>query len=388
MCFSYICLNEIEKKNLKQQSSIYLIQEKTKSIESQISSLKDNKNRLTVQSKNNQNKLQELSDLNKETENKINSLKKELKATNTELDKNNILSQDIALKSNLVNEKLKKSNINLKKLRIEINEIKETKGEVEIILTSFKNDVFRLEDIALKELNDEIRNIKGSEDYLSKELTHLEEEVANFEDKLNKMRDSEKLNFSAESEYEMLFGEHGFLITQKEDVIDSIKDMHEVIEKIDSQSKISFLKAFNEIKESFVENFKILFEGGDATLTLTDQGNLLETGLNIKAQPPGKQLLSLRLLSGGEKTLTSLAFLFALFQYKPAPFCIFDEVDASLDEANIQRFLKFLHILKANTQFLIITHNFKTMEEADYLYGISMNEPGISTIYSTKFSDT
>jgi chromosome segregation protein len=162
--------------------------------------------------------------------------------------------------------------------------------------------------------------------------------------------------------------------------------MHDVIEKIDSESKINFLKAFNNIKEKFVENFKILFEGGNATLKLTDENNLLETGLDIKAQPPGKQLLSLRLLSGGEKTLTSLAFLFALFQYKPAPFCIFDEVDASLDEANIQRFLKFLHTLKKNTQFLIITHNFKTMEEADYLYGISMNEPGISTIYSTKFS--
>jgi chromosome segregation protein len=114
--------------------------------------------------------------------------------------------------------------------------------------------------------------------------------------------------------------------------------------------------------------------------------NVLETGLEIKAQPPGKRLLNLKLLSGGEKTLTSLAFLFALFEYKPSPFCVFDEVDASLDEANIQRFLKFLHKLKEKTQFLIITHNFKTMEEADYLYGISMNEPGISTIYSMKMT--
>jgi chromosome segregation protein len=164
--------------------------------------------------------------------------------------------------------------------------------------------------------------------------------------------------------------------------------MNEAIEKIDNESRVSFLDAFNEVNENFKKNFQILFEGGEAELVIMDESDVLETGLEIKAQPPGKRKLSLSLLSGGEKTLTSLAFLFALFQYKPSPFCVFDEVDASLDEANIQRFLKFLHRLKENTQFLIITHNFKTMEEADYIYGITMNEPGISTIYSMKMTDT
>ena len=162
--------------------------------------------------------------------------------------------------------------------------------------------------------------------------------------------------------------------------------MNSAIQKIDDESTESFKAAFEEIRSNFQRTFKILFEGGEADLALTDLDNILETGLEIMAQPPGKRLQGLRLLSGGEKTLTSLAFLFALFEFKPSPFCVFDEVDASLDEANIQRFLKFLHKLKEKTQFLIITHNFKTMEEADYIYGISMNEPSVSSIYSMKMT--
>jgi chromosome segregation protein len=202
------------------------------------------------------------------------------------------------------------------------------------------------------------------------------------------MRDSNRLNFSAESEYEILTKDYIFLLSQRDDVVKSIEDMNEAIERIDSESRVSFLEAFNQVNENFKKNFQILFEGGEAELAIMDESDVLETGLEIKAQPPGKRKLILNLLSGGEKTLTSLAFLFALFQYKPSPFCVFDEVDASLDEANIQRFLKFLHRLKKNTQFLIITHNFKTMEEADYIYGITMNEPGISTIYSMKMTET
>jgi chromosome segregation protein len=221
---------------------------------------------------------------------------------------------------------------------------------------------------------------------MEKPLSELESQVETFNERLIKMRDSNRLNFSAESEFELLTKDFNFLLTQRDDVVKSIEDMNEAIKKIDEESKVSFMEAFGSIKENFEKNFQILFEGGEAELSLMEPDNVLDTGLEIKAQPPGKRLLSLKLLSGGEKTLTSLAFLFSLFEYKPSPFCVFDEVDASLDEANIQRFLKFLHKLKEKTQFLIITHNFKTMEEADYLYGISMNEPGISTIYSMKMT--
>jgi chromosome segregation protein len=200
------------------------------------------------------------------------------------------------------------------------------------------------------------------------------------------MRDSDRLNFSAESEFEILTRDYDFMLSQKEDIVKAILDMNEAIKRIDEESRASFLNAFDQVKNNFLKNFQILFEGGEAELSIIDSENILESGLEIKAQPPGKKLLNLKLLSGGEKTLTSLAFLFALFEYKPSPFCVFDEVDASLDEANIQRFLKFLHKLKDKIQFVIITHNFKTMEEADFIYGITMNEPGISTIYSMKMT--
>ena len=231
-----------------------------------------------------------------------------------------------------------------------------------------------------------MENIDAPEEFLEINSSELDANVKEFTDRLDKMRDSNRLNFSAESEYEVLMKDYGFMINQREDILKSIEDMNSAIEKIDQESKESFIKAFDEIKENFIENFKILFEGGEAEITISDPDNILETGLDIKAQPPGKNLQSLTLLSGGEKTLTSLAFLFAMFQYKPSPFCVFDEVDASIDEANIQRLLKFLQRLKDKTQFLIITHNFKTMEEADFIYGISMNEPGSSNVYSMRMT--
>jgi len=282
--------------------------------------------------------------------------------------------------------RIREENELLTKKRIELDEIKEAKSREEIELATLKKDIFSLEEISFKELNLELKDIEPDKKLLEMEVDDLEENVSSSNDRLIKMRDSNRLNFSAESEYDLLAKDYDVLISQKADVLDSIEDMNSAIQKIDDESTESFKKAFEEIRSNFQRTFKILFEGGEADLALTDLDNILETGLEIMAQPPGKRLQGLRLLSGGEKTLTSLAFLFALFEFKPSPFCVFDEVDASLDEANIQRFLKFLHKLKEKTQFLIITHNFKTMEEADYIYGISMNEPSVSSIYSMKMT--
>ena len=285
-----------------------------------------------------------------------------------------------------LNTRIRKENEELAKKRSELDTIKEARSREEIELASLKKDIFSLEEISFKELNSELKDISPDESLLGFEIGELEEKVTSTNERLIKMRDSNRLNFSAESEYELLAKDHEVLLSQKADVIDSIEDMNNAIQKIDDESEASFKEAFEEIRGNFKKTFEILFEGGEADLELTDLNNILETGLEIMAQPPGKRLQGLRLLSGGEKTLTSLAFLFALFEYKPSPFCVFDEVDASLDEANIQRFLKFLHKLKEKTQFLIITHNFKTMEEADYIYGISMNEPSVSSVYSMKMT--
>jgi len=144
------------------------------------------------------------------------------------------------------------------------------------------------------------------------------------------------------------------------------------------------LNALHEVNKNFKDVFAILFEGGHAELKLIDPNLPLESGVEIIAQPPGKKVQSLGLLPGGEEALTSLAFFFGLFRYKPTPFCILDEVDAALDERNLTRFLNLMKKIKDQTQFIIITHNFKTMEVADYIYGTSMAEPNITTVIAMK----
>lgn len=389
-------INQIEKDYLQKENAINLVKEK---INSSNANLKTYKN--TIGKLENNNKTNEL---------EIAKLEQEIREQNTrEEELNNELKEWTRLKDDMetvvkgqekefgeLNTELKNLSTDLNARRKTLEDVKENKKEYEINLSSLKKDIFQLQDLAFKELNIELDNLdlKADEELETGSaaelyeitLTELEKRIDELNERMIKMRDSNKLNFSAESEFELLTTDYNFLLTQREDVVKSIEDMNTAIKKIDEESRVSFSEAFNTIKENFLKNFKILFEGGEAELCLMEPDDLLETGLEIKAQPPGKRLLNLKLLSGGEKTLTSLAFLFALFEYKPSPFCVFDEVDASLDEANIQRFLKFLHKLKEKTQFLIITHNFKTMEEADYIYGISMNEPGISTIYSMKMT--
>ena len=151
--------------------------------------------------------------------------------------------------------------------------------------------------------------------------------------------------------------------------------------------KSEFLRSFKQVQIEFNKVFKELFGGGDAKLELTDSSNLLETGINIIVTPPGKKLSSINLLSGGEKTLTAISLLFAILNIKNIPFCLFDEVEAALDEANVARFGNYLDKYKGKTQLLIITHKKKTMEYAKNLYGITMQESGVSKLVSVKLVD-
>jgi chromosome segregation protein len=379
-------INEKEKEKIYHDNSLNLIREK---INSRINSLQETQNQ---QEKRRQQILtaeEEKKRLEKEiveSTAKIKEIKasdKGLEKEKTDLEKS-LKKEELALDE--VNGQVKKISTDLAAKRKTLEAWRENKKEGEISLASVKKDLFQLEEIASQELGMELKDIEADSSLLQGETAELDAQLNDMVNKLNRMRESDRLNFSAEAEYEILEKDFNFLQVQKEDIVKSILDMNTAITRIDNESRSSFLKAFDAIKENFVKNFKILFEGGEAELLLTDNNNVLEAGLEIQVQPPGKRLQSMRLLSGGEKTLTSLAFLFALFEYKPSPFCVFDEVDASLDEANIQRFLKFLQQLKKKTQFVIITHNFKTMEEADYIYGISMDEPGVSKLYSMKMT--
>lgn len=196
------------------------------------------------------------------------------------------------------------------------------------------------------------------------------------------------VNLGAMEEYERLEERYQFLTEQQTDLLEAKHTLYEVIREMDAEMTERFSTVFSEIKASFTKVFKKLFGGGHAELSLTDPNNLLETGIDIVARPPGKKLKTLGLLSGGERSLTAIALLFAILRVRPVPFCILDEVDAALDEANVERFGQYLHSFSEDTQFIVITHRNGTMEEADALYGVTMQESGVSRLVSVRLEES
>jgi chromosome segregation protein len=194
------------------------------------------------------------------------------------------------------------------------------------------------------------------------------------------------VNMMAIDQFDDLEARHQFLTTQRKDLIDAIAATSEAIKKIDKTTRERFTEAFTVINQNFEKTFTTLFGGGRAGLTMLDESDALESGIDIIAQPPGKRLQSVQLLSGGEKALTAMALMFAIFQYRPSPFCLLDEIDAPLDDANIGRFVEMLQGMQDFTQFILITHNRKTMEIADRLYGVTMEEPGVSKLISVQLN--
>ena len=195
------------------------------------------------------------------------------------------------------------------------------------------------------------------------------------------------INIDALQEYNELKDRYDLLSGQQNDINESINNLKATIAKLDGETKELFSEAFNAIQEKFKEVFSLLFEGGRAELVLLDESNILESGIEIIAQPRGKKFQSISLLSGGERALTAIALLFAAFLVKPSPFCMLDEVDAPLDEANVTRFTRLIREMSSRSQFIVITHNKRTMEMADVLYGITMDEPGCSRVVSVKLRE-
>ncbi|MEE9200125.1 MAG: AAA family ATPase, partial [Candidatus Brocadiales bacterium] len=195
------------------------------------------------------------------------------------------------------------------------------------------------------------------------------------------------LNLEALEEQEQLEIRERFLLNQQEDLTRAKNSLSEIIRKINHTCRERFEKSFEEIRENFNIMFRKLFGGGKAHIYLEEGVDVLDAGIEIIAQPPGKDLRSLSLLSGGEKSLTAVALLFAIFRTKPSPFCILDEVDAALDESNITRFARVVQEFTANSQFIIITHNKRTMAIADMLYGVTMQESGVSKKVAIKLEE-
>ena len=192
------------------------------------------------------------------------------------------------------------------------------------------------------------------------------------------------VNMMAIEQFDELETRHTFLTTQRQDLNDSIAQTAEAIKRIDETTKVRFREAFTAIQANFQVTFSTLFGGGHAGLSLLDENDPLESGIDIVASPPGKRLQNVMLLSGGEKALTAIALMFAIFRYKPSPFCLLDEIDAPLDDANVSRFVDMLRSMLDRTQFILITHNRRTMEIANRLYGVTMEEPGVSKLISVQ----
>ena len=216
------------------------------------------------------------------------------------------------------------------------------------------------------------------------DLSAMKKEIASLKDQIRKLGD---VNVNAIEDYKNLMERYTFLKGQYDDLIEAEKTLEGIITELDVAMRKQFKEKFQEIGKEFDKVFKELFGGGKGTLELMEDEDILEAGIRIIAQPPGKKLQNMMQLSGGEKALTAIALLFAIQNLKPSPFCLLDEIEAALDENNVTRFAKYLHKLTKNTQFIVITHRRGTMEKADRLYGITMQEKGVSALVSVDLID-
>ena len=208
--------------------------------------------------------------------------------------------------------------------------------------------------------------------------------IEGFKDKIKKLGD---VNVNSIDEYKEVFERYTFLKTQHDDLVKAEKSLKEIILELDRGMREQFSEKFEEIKTEFDKVFKELFGGGKGSIELSEEDDILDANISIISQPPGKKLQNMMQLSGGEKALTAIALLFAIQNLKPSPFCLLDEIEAALDDSNVYRYANYLHKLTKNTQFIVITHRKGTMEATDRLYGITMQEKGISTLVSVDLLD-
>ncbi|MDR1103793.1 MAG: chromosome segregation protein SMC [Endomicrobium sp.] len=264
-------------------------------------------------------------------------------------------------------------------LRGKVDELNNEVNAMQVDLKNFeyqKNDLEKRLADTYSKTYEEIKNDFDGIEVNNEEITKIK----------RKMESLGSVNLAAQEEYDALEQRYNFLLAQQQDLLKAKDDLLEVIKKINQSTIENFKKTFDIVKDNFKTLYRKLFGGGEADLMLTDENNLLESGVDIYAQPPGKKLQNISLCSGGEKALTAVALLFAFFMVKPSPFCILDEVDAPLDDANVGRYNSMIKEFSSKSQFLVVTHNKRTMEMADVLYGVTMEEHGISKIISVKMN--
>ena len=293
-------------------------------------------------------------------------------------------AQSIAEQAQALRLQLAELETRLKSERAALDQLRDDRAEHSTVLAKLRSDLEHLEAGCLAEVNVEAQVLRADAEIArlaGEELTVEEEACRGLRVRLEQMG---PVNMMALEEYKETAERHAFLLTQRQDLIESIENTQETIKEIDQISRTKFEEALKFINENFGRVFARLFQGGQAFLRVSDEGNQDESGLDIVVSPPGKKLQNVLLLSGGEKALTALALLVGIFQFRPSPFCVLDEVDAALDETNVGRFADLLDSLSHDTQFLIVTHSKRMMQAADMIYGVTMQEPGVSKIVSVR----
>ena len=389
----------------KVQDEINELENRINEIDELFSNVDDKKKSLLITSNSNLEVI-------KNEKNRLNELNVKKELISKELNNNlNVVNNVL---TNEEEEILNKYYESLKEKDNKTLEIEETKKELENIKEELANNesLLKINNSEYNKLNNELKeheikinrldvkldnllNTLSEEYSISYEYAKanyiLEMEIDDARVLVSKLKSEIKslgpVNLGSIEEYERVSERYEFLIKQKEDLIKAEDMLLEIIKEMDEVMKEKFSETFKIIQEEFKNTFRELFGGGNAELKLTDPDNLLETGIDIVALPPGKKLQHISLLSGGEKTLTAISLLFAILKTRPVPFCLLDEVEAALDEVNVDNFGKFLSTFRNKTQFIVITHKKKTMEYADVLYGITMQESGVSKLVSVKLEE-
>jgi chromosome segregation protein len=276
----------------------------------------------------------------------------------------------------------------LREARQLLDQARDRRGELSAAAAKLQSDAQYMAETCLNELGIQRHELMADSTVQIASGEQLATEDQVYREMRTRLDAMGPVNMMALDEYKETTERHTFLDTQRKDLLDSIENTQATIKEIDTFSRQKFEEAFHKINENFQTTFRKLFGGGHAFMRLTDEENSAESGIDVVASPPGKKLQNVLLLSGGEKALTALALLVGIFQYQPSPFCILDEVDAPLDEANIGRFTELVKEMSIQTQFVLITHSKKTMSIAPVLYGVTMQEPGVSKLVSVRFGAT
>jgi chromosome segregation protein len=354
-------------------------------------SIKENIDRMEKDIKNNENEIKKFlehiksktmeiynkeNDLQKNKQN-INLIQSNIKNTNEDLISHETLKDEYAIKLKDLYDKDKVlvntiSNDEKELIKIKMKKEQKTKDKIKIY-----DDIWGLYELTYKSAKEEKEHINLPIHEMKKEEKELQ----------RKIESMGVINISSLEEYKIVKERYDFLVIQKNDILDAEKSLKDIINQLTSLMTTQFEEQFEIISKNFSKVFKDMFLGGEANIVLSDKNNILESGIEIIARPPGKKLSNMSLLSGGERALTATALLFSILMMKPSPFCILDEVEAALDDVNVNRYAEFIKNFAYDTQFILITHRKGTMECADNLYGVTMQEQGVSKLVSVKLSD-